>query len=183
MLAVTRLLRPLTIVLLLMLSLSPLHAQTSLYDFKVKSLEGKTVDLSIYKGHVVLVVNVASFCGFTPQYAGLEKLYTQYKDAGFFVLGFPANDFGHQEPGSPEEIAHFCHSTYNVTFPMFEKVSTIGSSKAPLYQFLTTGFPEPTWNFCKYLVGKDGKVIKEFPSDVTPESDELNNAIKATLSK
>src|SRR5471030_2911552 len=109
----------------------------SLYELKVNSLDGKPVDLGQYKGHVVLVVNVASKCGFTPQYAGLEKLYLDYKDKGFVILGFPANDFGHQEPGSPEEIAAFCSSKYNVTFPMFEKVVTLkGAGQSPVYQFL-----------------------------------------------
>src|ERR1700683_3858217 len=132
----------------------PADPVQSLYDLKVNSLDGKPVDLGQYKGHVVLVVNVASKCGFTPQYAGLEKLYLDYKDKGFFVLGFPANDFGHQEPGTPEEIAAFCSSKYNVTFPMFEKVVTLkGPTQSPVYQYLTsTGLPQPTWNFCKYLV-------------------------------
>src|SRR5258707_10278722 len=153
----------------------------SLYDLKVNSLDGKPVDLGQYKGHVVLVVNVASKCGFTPQYAGLEKLYLDYKDKGFFVLGFPANDFGHQEPGTAQEIATFCSSKYNVTFPMFEKVVTKGDGQSQVYQFLTTGFPAPTWNFCKYLVDPTGKVLKEFPSKVTPESKELRDAIDAAL--
>jgi len=155
----------------------------SLYDLKVKSLDGKPVDLSQYKGHVVLVVNVASLCGFTPQYAGLEKLYLDYKDKGFVILGFPANDFGHQEPGTPEEIATFCRSKYSVTFPMFEKVEVLkkDTNQAPVYQFLTTGLPEPSWNFCKYLIDKNGKVIKFFPSKVTPEDTELTDAIDAAL--
>ena len=154
---------------------------TSLYDLKVNSLDGKPVDLAQYKGHVVLVVNVASHCGFTPQYAGLEKLYTDYKDKGVFILGFPSNDFGGQEPGTPEQIATFCSSKYNVTFPMFEKVKTRGDGISPVYTFLTTGFPSPTWNFCKYLVDKNGKVLQEFPSKVTPESPELRGAIDTAL--
>jgi len=154
----------------------------SLYDLKVNSLDGKPVDLGQYKGHVVLVVNVASKCGFTPQYAGLEKLYLDYKDKGFFVLGFPANDFMHQEPGTPAEIAAFCTSKYNVTFPMFEKVVTLkGDSQSPVYQFLTTGFPQPSWNFCKYLIDRNGKVLKEFPSAVKPQDKELTDAIDAAL--
>jgi len=153
----------------------------SLYELKVNSLDGKPVDLGQYKGHVVLVVNVASKCGFTPQYAGLEKLYLDYKDKGFVVLGFPANDFGHQEPGTPEEIAAFCTSKYSVTFPMFEKVVTKGPGQSPVYQFLTTGFPAPTWNFCKYLVDPNGKVLKEFPSKVKPDDKELTDAIDAAL--
>ncbi|MCE0496689.1 MAG: glutathione peroxidase [Methylacidiphilales bacterium] len=153
----------------------------SLYELKVNSLDGQPVDLGQYKGHVVLVVNVASKCGFTPQYAGLEKLYLDYKDKGFFILGFPSNDFGHQEPGTPEEIAAFCTSKYNVTFPMFEKVVTKGDGQSPVYQFLTTGFPAPTWNFCKYLVDPNGKVLKEFPSKVKPDDKELTDAIDAAL--
>jgi glutathione peroxidase len=153
----------------------------SLYELKVHSLDGKPVDLGQYKGHVVLVVNVASKCGFTPQYAGLEKLYLDYKDKGFFVLGFPANDFGNQEPGTPEQIAAFCSGKYNVTFPMFEKVVTKGAGQSPVYQFLTTGFPAPTWNFCKYLVDPNGKVLKEFPSKVKPDDKEFIDAINAAL--
>src|SRR5476649_861990 len=160
----------------------PADPVQSLYDLKVNSLDGKPVDLAQYKGHVVLVVNVASKCGFTRQYAGLQKLYTDYKDKGFFILGFPANDFGHQEPGTPEEIATFCSSKYNVTFPMFEKVVTLkGAGQSPVYQFLTTGFPAPTWNFCKYLVDPTGKVLKEFPSKVKPDDKELTDAIDAAL--
>jgi len=154
----------------------------SLYDFKVNSLDGKPVDLAQYKGHVVLVVNVASKCGFTPQYAGLEKLYLAYKDKGFFILGFPSNDFGHQEPGTPDEIQAFCSSKYSVTFPLFEKVVTKkGPDQAPVYQFLTTGFPQPSWNFCKYLIDPNGKVLKEFPSKVKPQDKELTDAIDAAL--
>jgi len=154
---------------------------TSLYDLTVNSLDGKPVDLGQYKGHLVLVVNTASHCGFTPQYAGLEKLYENYKDKGFVILGFPSNDFGGQEPGSPQEIATFCSTKYNVTFPMFEKVVTKGDGQSPVYQFLTTGFPAPTWNFCKYLVDKNGKVIQEYPSKVKPDDKELTDAIDAAL--
>jgi len=154
---------------------------SSLYDLKVNSLDGKPVDLAQYKGHVVLVVNVASKCGFTPQYAGLEKLYLAYKDKGFVILGFPANDFGHQEPGTPQEIAAFCSSKYNVTFPMFEKVVTKGAGQSTVYQFLTTGFPPPSWNFCKYLIDPNGKVLQFFPSKVTPQDPALTGAIDAAL--
>jgi glutathione peroxidase len=159
----------------------------SLYDLKVNSLDGKPVDLSQYKGHVTLVVNVASHCGFTPQSAGLEKLYTDYKDKGFFILGFPSNDFGGQEPGTPQEIITFCSTKYNVTFPMFEKGDVKKSDPAkgitqqPVYEFLTTGFPEPSWNFCKYLIDGNGKVIKFFPSKVKPDDKELTDAIDAAL--
>jgi len=161
----------------------PADSVQSLYELKVNSLDGKPVDLAQYKGHVVLVVNVASKCGFTPQYAGLEKLYLNYKDKGFFVLGFPANDFGHQEPGTPEEIATFCSSKFNVTFPMFEKVEVLkkDANQAPVYQFLTASNPEPSWNFCKYLIDSTGKVVKFFPSKVKPDDKELTDAIDAAL--
>lgn len=153
----------------------------SLHELTVNSLDGKPVDLGQYKGKVLLVVNVASKCGFTPQYAGLEKLYTEYQDKGLVILGFPANDFGHQEPGTAEEIQAFCTGKYNVTFPMFEKVVTKGEGQSPVYQFLTTGFPAPTWNFCKYLVDKNGKVLQEFPSKVKPDDKALIDAIDAAL--
>jgi len=155
----------------------------SLHEFKVNSLDGKPVDLAQYKGKVVLVVNVASKCGNTPQYAGLEKLYTENKDKGFVILGFPSNDFGGQEPGTPQEIATFCTLNYHVTFPMFEKVKVKGEGESPVYQFLTNGFPEPDWNFTKYLVDKNGKVIQEFPSKVKPESEELRDAIDTALKR
>jgi glutathione peroxidase len=172
------------VVLTAMNSSTPLAADPvqSLYDLKVHALDGKPVDLATYKGHVVLVVNVASHCGFTPQYAGLEKLYTDYKDKGFFILGFPANDFGGQEPGTPEEIAQFCSSKYMVTFPMFEKVVTLKKpDQSPVYQFLTANQPVPSWNFCKYLIDANGKVLKFFPSRVKPQDKELTDAIDAAL--
>jgi glutathione peroxidase len=159
----------------------PADPVTSFYDLKVNALNGQPADLTQYKGHVVLVVNVASKCGFTPQYAGLEKLYTDYSPKGFVVLGFPANDFNHQEPGTPEEIAIFCSSKYSVTFPMFEKVVTKGPGQSPVYQFLTTGFPPPSWNFCKYLIDPSGKVLQFFPSKVTPQDPALTGAIDAAL--
>ena len=158
-----------------------LRQTKSLYELNVHSLDGKPVELAQYRGHVTLVVNTASHCGFTPQYAGLEKLYQDYKGRGFVILGFPSNDFGGQEPGTPQEIATFCSTTYHVTFPMFEKVVTKGPGQSPVYQFLTTGFPAPTWNFCKYLIDKNGKVIQEFPSAITPESPVLRGAIDAAL--
>ena len=155
----------------------------SFYDYRVHALDGTPVDLGKYRGQVVLVVNVASHCGFTPQYAGLEQLSKDYAGKGITILGFPSNDFGGQEPGSPQEIATFCSTKYNVTFPLFEKVDVKGPTQAPIYQFLTDGFPVPTWNFCKYLVGKDGKVIKEYPSKVTPDDQGLRTDIDAALAK
>jgi glutathione peroxidase len=154
----------------------------SLYDFKINSLEGQPVDLSQYRGHVALVVNTASKCGFTPQYAGLETLYRDYQNQGFVILGFPSNDFGHQEPGTAEEIGAFCSAKYSITFPMFEKVDVLKvPTQSPVYKFLTTGFPAPSWNFCKYLIDKNGKVLKEFPSKITPESKDLRDAIDSAL--
>jgi glutathione peroxidase len=162
------------------LSAAPL---ASFYDYQVKALDGTPVDLGKYKGQVTLVVNVASHCGFTPQYAGLEQLSKDYDGKGFTILGFPSNDFGGQEPGSPQEIATFCSTKYNVTFPLFEKVDVKGPKQAPVYQFLTAGFPAPSWNFCKYLVGKDGKVIKEYPSPIKPDDEGLLADINAALAK
>jgi glutathione peroxidase len=177
--------RLLTLLAVLALGLTRLPADPaqSLYDLKVNSLDGKPVDLGQYKGHVVLVVNVASKCGFTPQYKGLEALYNQYRDKGFFVLGFPSNDFMHQEPGTPEEIQKFCTDNYSVTFPLFEKGDVLKSlpTQQPVYQFLTAKFPEPSWNFCKYLVDGKGQVVKFFPSRVTPQDKELTDAIDAAL--
>lgn len=170
--------------LLALMSLAPLSAEEkpmSLHDFKINSLEGKPVNLADYKGKVVLVVNVASKCGLTPQYAGLEKLYETYKDKGFVILGFPCNDFNGQEPGTPEEILTFCSGKYNVTFPMFEKVSVKGANVSPVYQFLETGYSAPEWNFHKYLIGKDGKVIDSFASRMTPQDPKITAAIEAAL--
>jgi glutathione peroxidase len=175
----------LAVVLTLTLASMNLSADpaTSLYDLKVNSLDGKPVDLAQYKGKVVLVVNVASRCGFTPQYTGLEALYQSYKDKGFELLAFPANDFKNQEPGTSQEILAFCHGgKYNVTFPMFEKSVTKGPNQSPVYQYLTsTKLSAPTWNFCKYLVDKNGKVLQFFPSKVTPEDPTLHQAIDAAL--
>ncbi|MDD5260547.1 MAG: glutathione peroxidase [Methylacidiphilales bacterium] len=157
-------------------------AQTqSLYDLQVKTLEGETKNLADYKGKVALVVNVASKCGFTKQYTGLEKLYNDYKDKGFVLLAFPSNDFGGQEPGSPAEIRQFCTSKFNVTFPMFEKVKTKGDGQSPVYQFLTATQPAPKWNFTKYLIDKEGHVLSSYPSPVTPEDAKLRAAIEAAL--
>ena len=130
----------------------------------------------------MLIVNVASRCGFTPQYAGLEALYEKYKDRGFVILGFPANNFGGQEPGTNEEIKTFCSTKYNVTFPMYSKISVKGDDKAPLYQFLTdTTGSEIQWNFTKFLVDKSGKVVARFESKVTPQSPDVAEAIEKAL--
>jgi glutathione peroxidase len=156
---------------------------SSFYDFKTNTLLGKPADLGVYSGKVTLVVNVASYCGYTPQYKGLEKLHRELEGKGFAVLGFPSNDFGEQEPGTPQEIAEFCKLTYDVTFPMFAKVVTISNrEQSPIYAFLGSSSGHlPAWNFSKYLIGKDGKVIAFYPSDVTPESPELRRAITKAL--
>lgn len=148
----------------------------SIYDFKVNSLDGELIDFSTYKGKTLLIVNVASKCGFTPQYTELQQLQTQY-GSKVTVLGFPANNFGGQEPGTSLEIAQFCEKNYGVTFQMFEKISVKGSDQHPLYQFLKekTG-QEPSWNFCKYLVKPDG-TVKFFPSKVKPLDKEIVDEI------
>jgi len=162
----------------------PVAAQqpSSFYDLKTLSLDGKPGNLAQYKGRVSLVVNVASKCGFTPQYEGLEKLQREMKGKGFNVLGFPSNDFGGQEPGSAQEIATFCKLTYDVTFPMFEKVVTRkGAEQSPVYAFLGASGHLPAWNFSKYVVDKQGKVVAFFPSEVTPEDPALRAAIAKAL--
>ncbi len=154
----------------------------SFYDLKTKTLEGKPADLAMYRGKVSLVVNVASKCGFTPQYDGLEKLQKEMAGKDFNVLGFPSNDFGNQEPGTAQEIVEFCRLTYGVTFPMFDKVVTkAGADQSPIYSFLGTSGNLPAWNFGKYVIGKDGKIVAFFPSKVTPESSELRTAIDKAL--
>jgi glutathione peroxidase len=156
----------------------------SLYAFETTTLQGRPASLADYAGKVTLVVNVASKCGFTPQYAGLQKLHDDLKDRGFAVLGFPSNDFGGQEPGTADEIAAFCQKNYGVTFPMFAKVVTkTGDGQSPIYAFLGQGGELPAWNFGKYLVDRDGKVIAYFPSKVTPESKELRDAIENALGR
>jgi len=155
---------------------------SSFYDLKTSYLDGKPADLGAFRGKVTLAVNVASKCGFTPQYEGLEKLNRELAPKGFAVLGFPSNDFGAQEPGSPQEIAQFCKLTYDVTFPMFSKLVTkAGADQSPVYKFLGASGHLPAWNFSKYVIGKDGKVVAFFPSEVTPESPALRGAITKAL--
>ncbi|HWB98252.1 MAG TPA: glutathione peroxidase [Bryobacteraceae bacterium] len=159
-----------------------LFAASSVHDFTLNSIDGKPAPLAAYKGKVLLIVNVASRCGYTPQYTGLEALYERYKNQGLVVLGFPANNFGAQEPGTNEEIKTFCSSKYNVTFPMYAKISVKGDDIAPLYQFLTSSNGgDVKWNFTKFLVDGNGKVIGRFESKVTPESPELTGAVEAAL--
>jgi glutathione peroxidase len=155
---------------------------TSLYDIPVKALDGTPGNLAQYKGTVTLVVNVASQCAYTPQYAGLEKLYREMKGKGLTVLGFPSNDFGGQEPGSAAEIQRFCKLNYDVSFPMFEKLVTRrGPEQSPVYAYLGRSGNLPQWNFAKYVIDKQGKVVAFFPSDVTPEDPALRKAITAAL--
>ena len=170
-------------VLVLVAAAAAISAQSgSFYDLKTKTLLGKNGDLAQYKGKVSLVVNVASKCGFTPQYEGLEKLQREMKGKPFNVLGFPSNDFGQQEPGSAEEIAQFCRLTYDVTFPMFEKVVTKRETgQSPIYVFLGQSGHLPAWNFSKYVVDKQGRITAFFPSEVTPEDAKLRDAINRAL--
>ncbi len=159
----------------------------SIHDFVVKSIDDKDVALADHKGKVLLIVNVASKCGFTGQYEGLQKLYKTYKDQGFLVLGFPANDFLSQEPGSNTEIQQFCTLNYGVTFPMFAKISVKGKDVHPLYAYLTSKETNPefggaiAWNFNKFLIGPDGKVVARFGSRTKPEDRELVEAVERAI--
>jgi glutathione peroxidase len=163
-------------------------AASSVHEFTLKAINGTPTPLASYKGKVMLIVNVASECGYTYQYEGLQALYAKYKDRGLVVAGFPANNFGEQEPGTDVEIGAFCKVRFGVTFPMFSKISVAGSDKAPLYQFLTDKKANPKtggeipWNFTKYLVDRNGKVLARFDAPVEPESKELTRAIEAALS-
>ena len=163
-----------------------LCASESVYNFTLPSIDGEPTSLSNYKGKVILLVNVASRCGFTPQYSALESLYEKYKDQGFVILGFPANNFGGQEPGTNAEIKSFCSLKYNVSFPMFAKVSVKGADCTPLYQYLTQqANPSLTgdikWNFTKFLVYRNGNVVARFESPVKPDSTEVVAAIEKLL--
>jgi len=157
----------------------------SIYDINVKDINGKETSLSAYKGKVLLIVNVASKCGLTPQYKALEAVFEKYKDKGFQVLGFPCNQFAGQEPGTNEEIKQFCSSNYNVTFPLFDKIEVNGPNRHPLYVALAGDqSPYPgniKWNFGKFLIGRDGKIIKRFEPKTTPDSTEVAQAVEAAL--
>jgi glutathione peroxidase len=157
-------------------------AASSVHEFTLNTIDGKPAPLSSYKGKVLLLVNVASRCGYTPQYAGLQALYEKYKDRGLVVIGIPANNFGGQEPGTNEEIKTFCTRTYNVSFPMMSKVSVKGSDMTPLYGYLTQTGGDVKWNFTKFLVGKDGRVIERFESKIAPDSPDLLSALEKALS-
>jgi len=158
--------------------------QGTIHDLRVESLDSGPVELAKYQGDVLLVVNVASECGYTPQYAGLEKLYRDLTPKGVVVLGFPSNDFGGQEPGTAEEIATFCKTKYDVSFPLFEKgVTKAGPTQSPIYQYLGATGNLPGWNFSKYVIDKKGQVVAFFPSKVTPDSPELKAAIDKALAE
>jgi len=161
------------------------ETNSSLYDIPLKDIDGKPTSLKAYQGKVLLIVNVASKCGFTPQYEGLEAIQKKYEAKGFTVLGFPCNDFGSQEPGTADEIKTFCSSNYSVTFPLFEKLHVKGGEQHPLYAALTgkdSPFPgDISWNFNKFVVGRDGKIVKRFDSKATPESAQVTGAIEAAL--
>jgi len=168
-------------------SASTTSSAKSVYEFKMKNIDGKEVSLSEYKGKVLMLVNVASKCGLTPQYEALQSIYSKYKDQGFVILGFPANNFMGQEPGTEAEIKEFCSVKYNVTFPLFAKISVKGDDQHPLYQYLTSAESNPQfggeikWNFNKFLVGKDGKIIARFEPKVKPDSEEVIQAIETAL--
>jgi glutathione peroxidase len=172
---------------LLFCAAAVMAADKTVYDFTLNSIDGQPTRLAAYKGKVVLLVNVASRCGFTPQYTALESTYEKYKSAGLVIVGIPANNFGAQEPGTNQEIKTFCTSKYNVTFPMMAKVSVKGDDITPLYQFLTdkTAHPqtggEIQWNFTKFLIGPDGRVIARFEPDVTPDAPQVTSAIEKAL--
>ena len=153
----------------------------AIYDHDIAALDGSAADLHDLEGKAVLVVNVASKCGLTPQYEGLQRLYDEKNDAGFTVLGFPANDFFEQEPGGEDEIAEFCQVNYGVSFPMFAKTSVKGDDVNPLFATLTELSEEPEWNFAKYLIGRDGKLVSKFPAQTVPEDPEVVAAIDAAL--
>ena len=158
-------------------------AEDSFYSLTATRIDGQTKSLSEFKGKVALVVNVASQCGYTPQYAELQSIYDQFKEKGFVVLGFPSNDFGGQEPGTEAEIQKFCSSKFGVTFPLFAKVKVEGASKHPVYELLTrsTGGSEVGWNFEKFLVGRDGLVLERFSSGVRPSSPQLIGSVERAL--
>ena len=176
----------LTVTLALFLSITAMHAANpNLAAIPLKDIKGKDTSLKAYEGKVLLVVNVASKCGYTKQYSGLEAVHRKYSEKGFSVLGFPCNDFGAQEPGTNEEIQSFCKSTYDVTFPLFDKIHVKGPNQHPLYAALSgknSPFPgDVKWNFAKFLIGRDGSIIKRWDSGTKPDSKEVADAIEAAL--
>ena len=173
--------RLLTLLAIMLASVAIADAPKSLLDIPLKDIEGKDTTLKTYAGKVLLIVNVASECGSTPQYAGLQSLYEKYKDKGLVVLGFPCNDFGRQEPGSNADIKKFCTANYKVTFPMFDKITVKGGGKHPLYAALTADGGDVTWNFGKFLIGRDGKAVKRIDPGTEPSDGEVVKAIEAAL--
>lgn len=173
------------ILALLLLQVVCTRAAESIYNIPLKDIDGKSASLKAYEGKVLLIVNVASKCGYTPQYEGLEALQEKYKDKGLAVLGFPCNQFGGQEPGTNEEIKQFCSSKYQVTFPLFDKIEVNGRHRHPLYVQLagdSSPFPgDIKWNFNKFLIGRDGKILKRFDSKVKPDSAEMVEAVEKAL--
>ena len=169
----------------ILLPILSLQAADSIYDIPLKDIDGNATSLKPYKGQVVLVVNVASHCGFTPQYAALEAVYQKYKSQGLVICGFPCNQFGGQEPGTDTEIKQFCTAKYDVTFPMFDKLEVNGDNRHPLYVLLAgkdSPFPgDIRWNFTKFVVGRDGKIVNRFDSKVKPDSAEVTTAIETAL--
>jgi glutathione peroxidase len=163
--------------------LPPTAGASAIYPLSVKRLDGTEVRLSSWAGNVLLIVNTASECGFTPQYEGLEALQKKYEARGFFVLGFPSNDFGGQEPGTSAEIATFCSSKFGVTFPMFEKVDVVGAARAPLYALLSDAEGAPKWNFHKYLIDRQGHPVEAWPSAIEPSSEAIARAIERELAR
>jgi glutathione peroxidase len=171
----------------LLTAATAMAAGKNVFDFTLNSIDGQPTPMASYKGKIVLLVNVASRCGFTPQYTALEATYQKYKDRGLVIIGVPANNFGSQEPGTDQEIKTFCSTKYNVTFPMMSKISVKGTDKAPLYQFLTDKGANPRtggeiqWNFTKFLIGPDGTVLARFEPDVTPDAPQVTAAIEKAL--
>ena len=184
------------IIVLLALSLLPGQIETKtpkkvppVLNFTMNDIDGKRVRLSKYSGNVIMIVNVASLCGNTPQYASLQKLYDNYKDRGFVVLGFPSNDFGQQEPGTNKEIKKFCELTYFVKFPLFTKIVVKGDGQAPLYRYLTSMKTDPKfggeieWNFAKFLISRKGEIVARFPAKEYPDTPEAVQLIERELGK
>ena len=172
----------------LILPTSKLQAKfdPGVHQFKVQNIKNKTVDMASYRGKVLLIVNTASYCGFTSQYKSLQKIFEQFKDQDFLVLGFPSNDFGRQEPGSNKEIKDFCELNYKVSFPLFSKVTVSGNQKAPLFKYLTEDSGQEfkrsiDWNFEKFLIGRDGQLVARFKSSTDPQSEEMLSAILTAL--
>jgi len=182
--------RKFILTMFLCLAASAATAQTkNIYSFTMRSIDGESVSLGSFKGKVVMVVNVASKCGFTPQYTALESIYEKYKDRGFVIVGVPANNFAQQEPGTNEEIKKFCSTKYNVSFPMMSKVSVKGDDKTPLYQYLTDPAQDSKfggdikWNFTKFLVDRNGNIVARFEPATTPDASEVQSAIESALGK